>query len=256
MGVAPLERGQQMQIAICDDDKQELENILSLLREYNRQRQEVPLTVNSFSSAEELLRFVDEHGGFDLYLLDIIMPKINGIQLGSVLRSRGDDGLIAYLTTSPDFAMDAYAVEAFHYLLKPIDMASLFRCLDKAADYLDRLRAKVISIKMSHSIRIVPVKDILYAERVKRLVCYYICDGSIIKSATFNGSFQTAVAPLLEYREFFMVGPSFAVNLCHVTEITKHDIMIAGGHRIAIPRRKYESFRMEWFDYWMSGSDS
>lgn len=242
-----------MQIAICDDDKQELENILNLLREYDRQREDLVITVSAFSSPGDLLRSVEKHSGFDVYLLDIIMPEMDGIQLGSALRDRGDDGMIAFLTTSPDFAMDAYRVEAFHYLLKPIDMASLFRCLDKAADYLDRLKTKVISVKMSHSIRMVPVQDILYAERVKRLVSYYLSDGSVIKSATFNGSFQNAVAPLLEYREFFLVGPSFAVNLCHVTEITKHDLLISGGHRIAIPRRKYESIKMEWFDYWMNG---
>lgn len=244
-----------MQIAICDDDKRELENILNLLREYNRQSHGESFSLTAFSSAEELLQFVDRHGGFDLYLLDIIMPGANGIQLGSVLRGKGDDGLIAYLTTSPDFAMDAYGVEAFQYLLKPIEMASLFRCLDKAADHLDRQRTKMVSIKMSHAIRMVPVQDILYAERVKRLVCYYICDGSMINSATFNGSFQNAVAPLLEHGEFFLVGPSFAVNLCHVTEITKHDLLIAGGHRIAIPRRKYESIKMEWFNYWMNGGE-
>ena len=244
-----------MQIAICDDDKQELENILKLLREYERKRQDLAMTVSAFSSAGELMKYVEKNNGFDLYLLDIIMPETDGIQLGSVLRDKGDDGLIAYLTTSPDFAIDAYGVEAFQYLLKPIEMASLFRCLDKAADHLDRQRTKMVSIKMSHAIRMVPVQDILYAERVKRLVCYYICDGSIINSATFNGSFQNAVAPLLEHGEFFLVGPSFAVNLCHVTEITKHDLLIAGGHRIAIPRRKYESIKMEWFNYWMNGGE-
>ncbi len=244
-----------MQIAICDDDKQELENILNLLREYNRQRQDISFAMTAFSSAEELLKFVEQHGGFDLYLLDIIMPETNGIQLGSLLRSRGDEGLIAYLTTSPDFAMDAYGVEAFHYLLKPIEMASFFRCLDKAADHLDKLRSKVVFIKMSHSIRMIPIRDILYAERVKRLVCYYMIDGSVLKSATFNGAFQNAVAPLLEHREFYLVGTSFAVNLFHVMEITRHDLVIDGGQKIAIPRRKYEELSMEWFDYWVNRSD-
>lgn len=241
-----------MRIAVCDDDELCRENILNLIREYNQTRKDLSIIWSAFSSADELKGYVDEHGGFDLYILDIIMPETNGIKLGSALRNNGDDGMIVYLTASPDFAVDSYTVEALNYLLKPIETASLFHCLDKAADHFNRFRKDVIAIKTSHSVRMVSVHCICYAERVGRLVAYHISDGSVINGVTFNGTFKNAIAPLLAHRELLLVGSSFAVNLRHVTEITRHDLVIAGERRITIPRGKYEAYKSEWSDYWLN----
>lgn len=244
-----------MRIAVCDDEKLYLEKIQTLIKKFSLTKQELSFSIFVFSSANELLNFTFEHGGFDLYILDIIMPEIDGIQLASALRKSGDDGMIIYLTTSPDFAVDSYSVDAFHYLLKPIDDASFLQCLNKAADYFARLQTNAVAIKTSNSIRMIPVRNICYAERVKRLICYHINDGSVINSATFNGTFQCAVTPLLEHRENLLVGSSFVVNLRHVTEITRHDLIISGGHKIAIPRGKYDAYKTEWSDYWLNGGN-
>lgn len=244
-----------MRIAICDDEKPYREKIVDLIREYNCTRQDLSLTLFSFSSANELLNFTYEHGGFDLYILDIVMPKTSGIQLGSALRVSGDDGMIIYLTTSPDFALESYAVEAFHYLLKPIDTAAFFHCLTKAADRFDHFKQAVIPVKTSSFLRMVPVRSICFAERMGRLVCYHLSDGSFLNSVTFNGSFQNAVAPLLEHKEIILVGSSFAVNLQHVTEITRRDLVISGKQKIAIPRGKYETYKTKWSDFWLNGGE-
>ena len=244
-----------MRIAVCDDEKIYRERILNLIREYKRTRQNLSFSVSAFSSVKELLNFTCEHGGFDLYILDIIMPKMSGIQLGQILRRQGDEGMILYLTSSPDFAVDSYTVEAFQYLLKPIDAASFFRCLDKAVDRFIRFQRDAVEIKTSDSVRIVPVYNLCYAERVKRLICYQLNDHSVINSATFNGAFRDAVLPLLKYRGFLLVGSSFAVNLHYVTEITRHDLIVSGERRIAIPRGKYELYKSEWSDYWLNGGE-
>lgn len=241
-----------MRIAVCEDEKSHLEKIMNLVREYSVIRPDAAFTLSAFSSANELLNFVDEHSSFDLYILDIIMPEMSGIQLGAALRNRGDEGMIIYLTSSPDFAVDSYSVEAFHYLLKPIDTTSLFPCLDKASDHFSRLQKNVVAIRTSHSVRLAPKADIFFAERVRRRICYHFIDGSCLDSATFNGTFRNAVAPLLEHREFLLVGSSFAVNLRHVTEITRHDMIIAGEQIISIPRGKYEAYKAAWSDYWLN----
>lgn len=244
-----------MRIAVCDDETLYREQIVNLIRKYNGTRQDLFLKPSVFSSAGELLNFTAEHGEFDLYILDILMPEMGGIQLGSALRNAGDQGLIIYLTTSPDFAVESYNVEAFHYLLKPIDTALFFQCLDRAADRFAKLQRDIVAIKTSNSVRMVPVYHICYGERVRRLICYHLSDGSAINSATFNGTFQNAVTPLLEHREFLLVGSSFVVNLHHVTEITRHDLVIAGEQKIAIPRGRYELYKSEWSDYWLNGGN-
>lgn len=116
-----------MQIALCDDEKTYHEKIKELIREYKQIHSDRTLLLSSFSSGKELINHVDEYGGFDLYILDCIMPEMNGIELGTALRMRDDAAILFYLTTSPDFALDSYRVDAFDYLLKPVDRDLFFK---------------------------------------------------------------------------------------------------------------------------------
>lgn len=205
----------QIRVALCDDET-------------------VSFALSCFSSGRELLNYIDTYESFHIYILDIIMPDINGIQLGSALRERGDDGLIIYLTSSPDFALESYNTDALHYLLKPINNEPFFQCMDKAMNRLNRPLTETISIKTSGSTRIIPVHNILYAERVNRIIRYNISDGSAMDSVTFNGTFQNAVSTLLSRHGFLIVGSSFVVNLFHVTEVTKSDMLLDGKHLVPI----------------------
>lgn len=242
----------QLRIAICDDEASCHETSKKLLTEYSQTNSTLSFALSFFSSGRELLDYIDNNGTFDLYILDIIMPDMNGIQLGTLLREQNDDGMIIYLTYSPDFAVESYNTDALHYLLKPIDRKQFFLCIDKAINRLKRSWAETISIKTPESTRIVPIKNILYAERVNRRIRYYLNDGTVIDSMTFSGTFQHATAPLTSFKDFLAVGSSFVVNLYHVSEITKSDLILNDGQLVPIPRRTYETVKSKWADYWLN----
>lgn len=244
-----------MRIAICDDESAQHDTLTALITRYAQSKPDLTVTLSSFSSGKELLNYVDEHGGFDLYILDVIMPEMNGIQLGAALRNRNKYEMIIYLTSSPDFALDSYNVDALHYLLKPVDRESFFHVMDKAAAHFSNQKKEVISIKTTNSVRLMPITNIRYAVRSGRQICYDIADNTTISSMTFNGTFKDAVAPLLTHKGLLLVGSSYVVNLLHVTEITKTDMIITGGQRIPIPRRKYDSVKSKWASYWLKGDN-
>ncbi len=242
-----------LQLALCDDEQTYHETIKELIRQYKQANPDRSLSLSSFLSGKELLNHVDEYGGFDLYILDCIMPEMNGIELGAALRGRDDHGMVIYLTTSPDFALDSYKVEALHYLLKPVDAMLFFQCLDKAYHSFSKMIQAVISVKTSDSIRIISVPDIRFAERTGKQVSYHLTDNTVIQSATFNGSFQNAIADLLAHKGMIPVGSSFVVNLFHVTEVTRSDLVLTGNLHVPIPRRMYETVKKEWADFWLNG---
>ena len=155
-----------MQVALCDDEKEYHETIVKLIEQYQQANPSRSLLLSSFYSGKELLNHVDEYGGFDLYILDCIMPQIDGIELGRALRSRDDQGMFFYLTTSPDFALDSYRVDAFDYLLKPVDEMLFFQSLDKAFSFFSRTMQEMVHVKTADSIRILPIADIRYAARI------------------------------------------------------------------------------------------
>lgn len=242
-----------MQIALCDDETTYHQVMKDFIIQYKQIRPGLSLTLSSFSSGNELLNHVDEYGSFDLYILDVIMPEMNSIELGTALRNRKDAGIIVFLTTSPDFALDSYRVEAFNYLLKPIDATLFFQCLDKAIHMFSKKIQEVFSVKTPDSDRILPIADLRYAERTGKQVSYYLTDNSVIHSTTITGSFQNAINGLLSHKGMILVGSSFAVNLFHVTEVTKSDLILTGDIRVPVPRRMYKEIKQEWADFWLNG---
>lgn len=117
-----------MKIALCDDDEKELSNIRSLLDSYQKTHN-IPFTYQEYHSSCELaLRTSKER--FDIYLLDILMPHMTGMQLAREIRTFDHAADIIFLTTSSDFAVESYTVKATNYLMKPVSSNAFFAAMD------------------------------------------------------------------------------------------------------------------------------
>ena len=118
-----------MRIAICDDNIKELNNLSKLLSDY-REKTKAGFTFVTYTDGVALLEDVRK-GGFDILLLDVMMPLISGLEIAHEVREFDENIRIAFLTSSTEFAVESYSVEAFAYLLKPATADSLFPILDK-----------------------------------------------------------------------------------------------------------------------------
>jgi len=116
-----------VKVAVCDNDKQELLQINRLVDEYvSCGFAEGKIEVHSFERSMKLLDQMESGEHFDIFLLDIIIPRLNGIELAAEIRSSDQVGKIIFLTSFLEFAVDSYSVGAFNYLLKPIKKDQLF----------------------------------------------------------------------------------------------------------------------------------
>lgn len=130
-----------MKIAVCDD-RPNISKNRELLEKYQQTVRDWMSQAEYFLSGAELLDQAEERGGYDLYLLDILMPGENGISVGKRLRQMGKQGELIFLTSSNDYAADSYEVRAFFYLLKPVEEEKLFRVLDQAVEKLTQQQKK------------------------------------------------------------------------------------------------------------------
>ena len=119
-----------MNIAICDDDNQCSGMLNILLKEYASRKNITNLSVSIYTDGHDLLDALQEDKSFDVCILDIVMPAVSGIDLGIKLREIGYNGIIIYLTSSREHALDSYKVKAFNYILKPVIPEELFSTLD------------------------------------------------------------------------------------------------------------------------------
>lgn len=242
-----------LRIAVCDDNAGELKRTAALLKDYLDSRPALSASLSRFGDGWSLLNTLEQGGGFDLYLLDVLMPGLNGIEVGKAIRRLGRDGAIVYLTTSPDYAVDSYQTQAFFYLLKPVSRGQLFEVLDQAVDALKKRKSTAAIVNTSSGLRSIPLDDILYVERVDRLMRYHLVTGETADSRTIRGSLRDAAAALLSDNRFFLCGASFVLVLHHVRSVEKNEALLDSGGRVPVPQSAFADLKRAWMNYWLGG---
>lgn len=239
-----------LRIAVCDDVPGDLENLVALVKRYLHGQPKLVGQIDPFSDGEALLAQVGQGERFDIIILDILMPGRDGIDIGHALRESGYSGIILYLTSSTDFAIDSYDVRAFHYLLKPITPEKFFAVLDAAADICTSRQNESILIQTANGPRRVLLDEILYIERSNRSM-RYICDHERIQTRTLRGAFRDAVQELLADPRFVLCGASFLVNLSRIAGIDGQEVLLDTGSVVSMPRTAAPALKRQWGAYWL-----
>jgi DNA-binding LytR/AlgR family response regulator len=118
-------------IAVCDDMSNERQVVCDALKKIFSMRNE-KVNIVEYSAGENLISDIEEDfEQFDIIFQDIYMKHITGIETATILRNMGCVSKIIFLTSSPDFAIESYDVEASGYLLKPLDTEKLKTLLER-----------------------------------------------------------------------------------------------------------------------------
>ena len=240
-------------IAICDDEPQEIERTHSLLTQYIKDHPQYEITINSFSAPFELLSYVAENGGFDLLLLDIYMAGILGTDAARELRNLGDDCEIIFLTTSRDHAIDAFEVDAAHYLVKPYEEVKLFAALDKVIQRKNLERREMITLKTSEGITRIAPRNVVFTEtgRNNYQIIHTIQGKKLEVRMTALELFE-----LLSTNKLFLrCGASINLNLKYIRQISKDTITFDTGEHLAYPYRAYQKLKAEFLRFQMFPED-
>lgn len=243
-----------MKIAFCDDEAFYLTQITELLQEFSAQKEGI--SFSAFSSGEELLEAAEKLGDFDIYILDIVMPYLNGIQLGVHLRNKGFDGKIIYLTSSEEYAIDSFQARPFDYILKPLQKERFFTTLEEAIAHYSAKQEKSILVKTKESSIKLSFDSISYVELARRALVYHLVGGKKVESIQIRTTFSEAIQELLQDGRFVLCGASIAANLHHITTVEKDALIFKDGAKVYLPKRACAEIRSLWYDFWFDGEGS
>lgn len=238
-----------MRIAICDDEAICLTQALDAAKRYTAVHTEQNYSFDLFSHPEDLIEAAEKIGGYDIYILDIVMPEMNGIALGEKLRKAGYDGKIIYLSSSEDYYADAFRVRALEYLIKPVSAEPFAKAIDDASAMIAEKKDKFLLVKARDRSVKLPYNSIMYAELAKRAVCYYLVGGRVIKSMTLRTTFAEAMSDLLSDKRFTACGQSMVVNLDHVTEVENDAVVFGSTYHPFLGEKQCRKLRSVWSDY-------
>lgn len=236
-----------MKIAICDDDRNELFRILSILADYQLERN-MEFSYKPFESSVELSAEAS-HERYDIYLLDIVMPGLDGMELAREIRNYDKAADIIFLTSSSEFAVESYQVKASNYLMKPLQKDRVFEALDDIMRTRIEDRDSCIVLRSNIGVHKVRLSEIVYVEALNRKVIYYLKNNSQITCAE---KFAAVCNLLLQHQEFLLVHRSFVVNMNYIRSIDATDMCLANDNCIPLAQRRvpeikrlYLAFQME-----------
>lgn len=231
-------------VAICDDEKRVCEKIKEFVYEYGK-RQGLTLHIDEYGGGESLCLAFD--GQYDIVILDIEMPDMNGLSLAEQLRKKDKDVVIIFSTSHRQYALDSYEVEASGYMVKPITAEKVEKELEKAF-----LRVKEhqsdITVKFDGEVRMISMSNLLYAEVYRHKLIYHMVDGSSLRG---TGSLRE-VKKEDKRNCFVQTHKSFLVNMMWIEGYRQKDnLVFLKGKEEGVPvsRYRFEEFIDTYMEY-------
>lgn len=229
-----------MYIAVCDDKKDELDIVMSLTSSWQKENN-VFFGCKAFDSATELLHTA-EQGKFTLYLLDVMMPGIDGLDTAREIRRFDESADIVFLTTSPGFAYESYGVRALDYLLKPLSSDVLFPLLNRV--YLKEQKLyEALTVKTGTAIIRIPFSQLSYVEVIGKRLYFNLTDGTVREVV---GSLKTYEPLLLARPEFMRTHRSYIVNMFQIEKFSSTELITFQGHKLPVSRLLYSQLQKDY----------
>ena len=228
-------------IAVCDDIPIECADIAKQIETILKQSN-TDFMIKKFFGGLELIQ---SRESFDIIFLDIKMPNINGLELAKQIRKQGRQSLIIFITSASEYVFDAFDVEAFQYLLKPIQTDKLKNVLEKATKKM-QIDANIdfLMISANRQIQKVFLKDILYIESIGRIAKIH-CNNGTLETYEQIGILEDKLSD----KFFFRCHKCFLVNLNFVDAFNKTEVRLENGEKIMLAKRRYEDFQKAILSY-------
>lgn len=245
------EDGGMLRIAICDDRIEDLSRAVCVVEKWLKQDISIEGKIDTYHNVEDLKNVIQERAAdYDIYILDIVMKGTNGIEFGRWLQEKCQDALMIYITSSRDYALDAFDNHAVRYLMKPLKEPDFFAAMDTAYTLYRARPRHMITISGKDHISSTAAEDIVYIENKLKNIFYTLKNGQKISSIRRIGTFEDAVGEIAEFPQFIQPHKSFFINMDYITALRGEHILMDDGKEIPVARRRQEDTQKKYIkDY-------
>ncbi len=227
--------------AVVEDDPDVRGMLAGLVEEYARERGHGAVVMRY---ADGYAFMGDYKGDFDVLLLDIDMPGINGMEVAEKVRAAGDDVIIVFVTNMAQYAVAGYSVRALDFILKPVTRGGFMMKFDRVCRELGhRISDGRVRLANRNDTRSVGVGDIKYVEASNHDLVYHLFDGNF----RMRGTITEAEKTLAPYH-FVRCNSCYLVNLKYV-EGGHGDVIVVAGEELRMSRSRRAAFMTELARY-------
>ncbi len=224
-------------IAICDDDISFLEYERKCIDEYMLSLG-VRYEVEAFSDGNKLIAAACEDPSYNLIILDVEMPQVDGMSLARTLRDRCPNAAIAFVSAYIDYSLDGYKVNAVRYILKSKSHfpGYIAECIDHVIETSNK---DSLSVEYDFTIgkRKLAVKDILYIESRKNYTVFVTVKDTV-EVLCIKKPLKTVSEQLAAF-DFICLNPKQTANMAHIKSIGRYEVLLDNGQKLPVSQRKY-----------------
>lgn len=235
------ERGEIVKVGILEDEKEVSEKIQSFVQKFFDKRGE-NVNISAYSDAFTLME--SYQADFDVLFMDIQMNLMNGMEAAARIRQLDQHVIIVFVTNLAQYAVEGYSVNAFDFILKPVDYTGFAMKLERICKELNhRNPANFITVKIKSGHTRSNVSDIIYVEVKAHDIIYHLGKETCVVRGTMKN-----VCEELTKHYFSLCNSCYLVNLAHVKKATK-TVVLSNGEELLISQGKRKQFMTELAKY-------
>ena len=241
-----------IRIAICDDEKKILDEVSGYIKNYAEKKSDTDIEVFRFDSASSLISALENGKSFDVFVLDVYIGNEMGTALARNIRKFGIESPIICATTSVEHAPESYETGTLRYLIKPINPVKFYEAMDVALKSAEKLGQRLIKLKTENGVESINASHVICSEAHDHYQYVTLLGGGQLKVRLT----VTELFSLLDkHGGFIRVGSSYVINLRHVKNVSRTDVLMYNDKCIQIPRGKYAEIKDAFWDYQYEGEE-
>lgn len=220
-----------VRVALVEDDPRYRRELSEYLERYARESGE-KFRITAFPDGAEIAE--DYTADYDIILMDIVMPYMDGMRAAESIRTLDDEVVIIFITETPQFVMRGYTVDALDYVLKPLSYFAFSQRIQRALERMKRRAKRYIPVMYRGGMKKLDVSQITYIEVQDHDLIYHTASESLLS----KGSLSELERSLGE-QNFFRCSKCYLVNLEHVDSVDSTSIRVGGEHiQVSRARKK------------------
>ncbi len=229
-----------LNIAVCDDEAAAVSIIKSALRDCFSSRG-IKAEITSYTDARNLLEVIRAGTYYDLLLLDINMPRMDGIELGTKLHDLMQDTILIYVSGQVERVFDSFRAKPFRFVRKNVFAEEWPGVMDDVEQELKRRRTSRLVFMSGTQQIVLNAEEIVYAEALRKKQVLHTLRGKYDLSDSFE-----SVVSQLEGLGFIRIHRSYTVNHRFIYSLNRTEVELDDGTLLPIGRSKYAAVQQEF----------